>query len=91
MPPLDAWRAAIGRRTASGATLGAAEAIDRITAMELITSRAAAASGFRSLGVLRPGLPGHGVLLSADPVETEPLGRVEVDGVVTGGRLLWCR
>jgi predicted amidohydrolase YtcJ len=91
VPPLDAWRAAIGRRTASGATLGAAEAIDRITAMELITSRAAAASGFRSLGVLRPGLPGHGVLLSADPVETEPLGRVEVDGVVTGGRLLWCR
>ena len=87
--PLAAVRAAVLRRTRSGAPFGAEEAISVAEALRAYTHSAAAALGVEhQVGTLEPGKQADLVLLSADPLAIGPerLGEVRVRGTWRAGR-----
>lgn len=85
--PLDALRAAAHRRTASGAVIGADEALVGDEAMRAMTVTAADCAGLGRLGYgrLRPGGPGAAVVLSGDPRRAEQLDDLRLVATVIGG------
>lgn len=87
LDPLLTLRAAVGRRSRSGAVIGPAEAITAREAWELATAGSAyAAFEEQTRGRIAPGYLADLVLLPADPYELDGLGPDPVEATVVGGR-----
>jgi predicted amidohydrolase YtcJ len=87
LDPLLTIRAAVDRRTRSGAVIGQAEAITAREAWSLATAGSAfGAFEDRTRGRIAPGYLADLVVLAADPFATAVLGPEAVEATVVGGR-----
>lgn len=88
--PLRALRTAAWRRTATGRSLGSAEALVGEAALRAVTVAPAACCGLDRLGYgrLRPGGPGAAVVLSHDPRVAGTLDVIEPLATVIGGEVV---
>lgn len=87
--PLRGMRSMVQRRTATGRTLGAAEAVDAETAMRAATVDAAWIAGDEDVrGRLAPGFAADLVVLADDVTRVDPdrIGDVEVVATLRAGR-----
>lgn len=89
LDPLVNLRAAVDRRTRTGAVVGAAEAITPGEAWALATEGAAfGAFEEHTRGRLCPGYLADLVILSGDPFDVAGLGRLTVDATLVAGRFV---
>ena len=87
--PLRGMQSMVQRRTATGRTLGADEAVDVETALRAYTVDAAWIAGDEDVrGRLAPGLAADLVVLAEDVtrVDTDRIGDIEVVATLRGGR-----
>ena len=87
------WCACV-RRTKTGRVLGAEERIPVEAALRAVTQNAALQYGLeKELGTLRPGKRADFVLLSGDPLRTQPeeLKKLQVERTIRCGRTIWSR
>jgi len=83
--------AARARRTAAGATLGAAERLGAAAALRLFTTGAAFALGADGLGTLAPGRPADLVVVEPDPLRAPPdeVAETRVRLTLAAGERVW--
>jgi len=83
--------AARARRTAAGATLGAAERLGAGAALRLFTTGAAVALGADRLGTLAPGGPADLVVVEPDPLRAPPdeVADARVRLTLVAGERVW--
>ena len=83
--------AARARRTAAGATLGAAERLDAAAALRLFTTGAAFALDADGLGTLAPGGPADLVVVEPDPLRAPPdeVADARVRLTLVAGERVW--
>lgn len=90
--PLDAMRSAMDRRTASGRTVHADEAVGVEEALAMYTRNAARALAVDDVtGALEPGRRADLVVLSADPVARSGFDGIVVDETWVGGECVYRR
>jgi len=79
------------RRTAAGATLGAAERLGARAALRLFTTGAAFALGADRLGMLAPGGPADLVVVEPDPLRAPPdeVADARVRLTLVAGERVW--
>lgn len=90
--PLHGMAAAVTRRTESGLTHQAGQAITPLEALRLWTTGAALAANLPGeIGVLRPGARADVAVLSENPLTTPPesFDRIRVERTVLGGRTVF--
>jgi len=88
--PLAMWRAALTRRTASGAVINAGEVLTGEAALSAMTGWAADCSGLAAAGYgrLAPGGPGAAVVLDGDPFLPPPGSEPAVLAVIREGNVV---
>ncbi|HTX07793.1 MAG TPA: amidohydrolase family protein [Solirubrobacteraceae bacterium] len=88
--PLGALRCAASRRTISGASIGAGEALWGEAALRALTVGAARCAGLDRLGYgrLAPRGPGAAVVLSGDPRDRRALDGLQLIAGVIGGHVV---
>ncbi len=90
LDPIANLRAAVERRTASGAVVGASEAISVAQAWALATVGSAfGAFEENRRGRLDPGFLADFVVVNEDPIASGSLDGIQVEATIVGGEVMW--
>ncbi len=90
LDPIANMRAAVERRTASGAIVGASEAVSVAQAWALATVGSAfGAFEENRRGRLDPGFLGDVVVVNDDPIASGSLDGIQVEATIVGGEIMW--
>ncbi len=90
LDPIANLRAAVERRTASGAIVGASEAVSVAQAWALATAGSAfGAFEENRRGRLDPGFLADVVVVNEDPIASGSLDGIQVEATIVGGDIMW--